>query len=365
LFVDSRKLDRRTARTAEDEGVDDQQLRTHPYFPEHPLTFDRDFGKAWDDAHALRMAEMLKENPQTKNTVNVVISLRENDELPLWCQRIIDGGWGADVSLSVYVKTEGLKPDEEQVLKRSDRLEMIAIPNHGRSEHAYVWHLARSAQSFASVEIFTKTNHATEGMVKYMVDVAQNGTYDSVSYPWDSDRRYLQVRCDPAWRDHALYHHFCSEPCTSDGPFSNKLCRDGLITRESYKNGSASLVVVRAKVPSSIREWSDLSFALRELPRPLPLIHETYGEGMLAVRRDVLNQHSAGWYRAWKNMTYADAGAKGAQHWAFHHDRAMINTLPLLFSRATLADRFPAWLVSPSTVDLFDTADAMSKFRAR
>jgi hypothetical protein len=143
-------------RTAQDEAADGQQLRSYPYSPEDPLTFDRDFGKAWDDAHALRMAEMPKENLQTRNTVNVVISLRESDELPLWCRRIIDGGWGEDVSLSVYIKTEGLKPDEEQVLKRSDRLEMIAIPNFGRNEHAYVWHLARSAPSFASVEIFTR-----------------------------------------------------------------------------------------------------------------------------------------------------------------------------------------------------------------
>jgi hypothetical protein len=196
-------------------------------------------------------------------------------------------------------------------------------------------------------------------MVKYMVDVARNGTYESVSYPWNSDRRYLQVRCNPAWGDHALYHHFCSQPC------SNKGCKDGWITRENYKNGHISLNIIRAKVTAFMGP-SDLSFALRGLPQPLPFIHETYGEGILAVRQDVLSQHSATWFRLWKNMTYADAGAKKAQYDGFHHDRAMINTLPLLFSRATnMFDRFPAWFVSPSTVDLFDTADAMSKFRAR
>jgi hypothetical protein len=339
--------------------------------PEDPLTFDRDFGKAWDDARAFRMAEMSKENTKTKNTVNVVISLRENDELPLWCQRIIDGDWGKDVSLSVYVKTDGLKPDEERVLKRSDRFQRIAIPNFGRNEQAYVWHLARSAPSFAGVEIFTKTeSHGwaknRDSIVKQMVDVAQNGTYDSISYPFDRDRRYLQVRCAPAWRDHVLYHHLCPQACISDGPFSNKLCTNGMIRRDFYKNGASNLNVIRARVTTASMGPPDLSFALRALPQPLPFIHETYGEGIFAVSRDVLSKHSASWYRQWKNMTYADAEEKGhGELIPDHHDRAMMDTLPLLFSRESLADRFPAWLVSSSTVDLFDTYDSITKFVAR
>lgn len=196
LRVDERK----PARAAADQGADDLQLwaaadegadglrlegapfcpdafnvrpeegpvafdREYCLGPEDPQTFDRDFGGAWDDARrALRVAEAPKEeSSRTRHTVNVVISVREDDELPPWCQRIVDGSWGEGVSLSVYVKTKGLKPDEERVLKRGDRFQMIAIPNFGRNEHAYVWHLARSAPSFSGVEIFTKDKTKQKG----------------------------------------------------------------------------------------------------------------------------------------------------------------------------------------------------------
>jgi len=107
------------------------------------------------------------------------------------------------------------------VLESKDSFEMITIPKFGRNEHAYVWHLARKAPSFASVEVFTKTGDIVKyrgwerpidaGMVKYMVDVARDGSpYGTVSYPWGYDRRFLQVRCNEAWSNHSLTTSFAS-----------------------------------------------------------------------------------------------------------------------------------------------------------
>lgn len=287
-------------------------------------------------------------------TINIVISVT-NQTLPQWCYDIIDGKWGNDVSLSAYVKTAGLS--HEQVLRSSDRLEMIAIPDVGRNEHAFVWHLARKAPSFADVEIFTKTNginchvDVREGMIKYMVNVARNGTYGFVSYPWEYDRRYLQVRCDSAWVDFPLYRDFCQ----SGG-------NGVLIPAKNYKNGSVPMYAVLSRVTAS-KGPEDLSFALRQLPQPLPFIHETYGEGMFSVQRDVLNKFSASWYREWKNITYASSW--GAVYHGAHHDQAMMDTFPLLFAQPAETAEFPAWLVSPSTVDLFDRVDMVERFRSQ
>jgi len=140
------------------------------------------------------------------------------------------------------------------VLESKDSFEMITIPKFGRNEHAYVWHLARKAPSFASVEVFTKTGDIVKyrgwerpidaGMVKYMVDVARDGSpYGTVSYPWGYDRRFLQVRCNKAWSNHSLYHEFCEwgRDCikkmgiTCHGPiFTNK-----------YNNGRVGLNMIR------------------------------------------------------------------------------------------------------------------------
>jgi hypothetical protein len=369
-------------------------------------TFDRTFGDLWGERHAVNVTQSPRKRP---DTINVVISLT-NGTLPYWCEDIKDGSWGTDVSLSVYVKTPGLRGDEEQMLKRSDRFEMIAIPDVGRSEHAYVWHLARKASSFSGVEIFTKTNgkncdarSLSDGhgpgrcdigaMVKYMVSVARNGSYESVSYPWEHDRRYLMVRCNTAWRNHPLYHDLCELDKHSEKHYEDfhnmqpSQSIDGLIYTEKYKHGRVPLYVFGSQIdPSFAENWpayhsfrlgpADLSFALRQLPQPLPFIHETYGEGMYAVRRDVLNQFSPNWYREWKRITYASAprGNQSSGEWdkitgtvegarvLMHHDRAMMEVFPLLFSQATVAQEFPAWHVSPSTMDLFDTVDAMRKF---
>mmetsp|Transcript_64617 Transcript_64617/g.168039 ORF Transcript_64617/g.168039 Transcript_64617/m.168039 type:complete len:398 (+) Transcript_64617:86-1279(+) len=292
-------------------------------------------------------------------TINLVISLT-NETLPHWAYDIVDGKWGADVSVSAYVKTPGLsrrESEEGRVLRVSDRLEMIAIPDVGRNEHAYVWHLARKAPSFADVEIFTKTNGANchvdvrEVMVKTMVDVARNGTYGSVSYPWEYDRRYLQVRCDSAWADFPLYHAFCESGA-----------KGVLIPAKSYKNGSVPLYAVTSRVTAS-KGPADLSFALSQLKQPLPFIHETYGEGMFSVRRDVLNKFSDSWYRDWRNITYA--ASWGAEYDGHHHDQAMMDTFPLLFARASEVSEFPAWFVSTSTVDLFDRVDLFEKFKGQ
>jgi len=290
-------------------------------------------------------------------TINLVISLT-NETLPHWAYDIVDGKWGADVSVSAYVKTPGLsrrESEEGRVLRVSDRLEMIAIPDVGRNEHAYVWHLARKATSFADVEIFTKTNGVNchvdvrEAMIKFMVDQARNGTHGSVSYPWEYDRRYLQLRCDPSWRDFPLYHGFCESSA-----------KGATITASNYKNGSVPLYLVSSRVTAS-KGPADLSFALRQLPQPLPFIHEAYGEGMLAVRKDVLKQFSARWYREWRDITFATSW--GAVYDGHHHDQAMMDTFPLLFGRANYRSEFPAWLVSPSTVDLFDRVDLVNKFK--
>lgn len=292
-------------------------------------------------------------------TVNVVISLT-NQTLPQWGQDIVDGKWGTDVTLSAYVKTEGLSDGDREtgrVLKASDRLEMVAIPDVGRNEHAYVWHLARKAPDFADVEIFTKTNginchlDVRKEMIQYMVDVARNSTYASVSYPWEYDRRYLQIRCDERWIEFPLYHAFCLSGAKGVVMLAN-----------NYKNGSVPLYAVASRVTAS-RGPEDLSFALRHLPQPLPLLHETYGEGMFSVRRDVLNKFSDSWYREWKTVTYENS--EEAVYYGHHHDQAMMDVFPLLFARPTETEEFPGWLVSASTVDLFDRVDSLEKFKSR
>jgi hypothetical protein len=282
------------------------------------------------------------------------------------------GDWGEHVSLSIYVKNDDVKPDEMNVLPNGIH-EMIQIPNIGRSEHAYALHLARKAPNFSDVEIFTKTNTVhndhdrMDKMVQFMVDLARNATYESVSFPWAFDRRYLNVRCDPAWSQHSLYQEFCDEGRNAKG---------GMIKTEKYKDGGVPLYMIRQS-SSGEEPSSDFSFALRTLGQPLPLIHETYGEGMLAFRRDVLKQFPADWYNEFKRLMYETAAAhsstaethgKDADRWydgsqTKHHDDAMRSIFPLLFSRATPSKQeFPAWLVAPSTVDLFETVDNMFKF---
>jgi hypothetical protein len=377
------------ARIAAAEGDDRQEELLSsgdvPYIPENETIFNSAFAKAWDDAHARRVAEVPEKGPRPvtrrgkkdPRTVNVVVSVKEGDELPSWSKKIIAGDWGEHVSLSVYVKTKGLRIDEEQVLESRGRFEMVAIPKVGRNEHAYVWHLARRAPSFASVEIFTKTNDVEskerpidEGMVRYMVDVALDGTpYGMVSYPWGLDRRYLQVRCDKSWSNHSLYHEFCEGG--RDCKKKKGITCHGSIFTQNYKNGRVGLNMIRSAVTAEDGP-ADLTFALRQLPKPLPLVHETYGEGMFSVRRVVLDQFSASWYREWKNITYSVAAPlmqngtrrMGGNYDGQHHDSAMI-VLPLLFGRKTHTKQFPAWFVSPSTIDLFDTVDDMMKANPR
>jgi len=352
---------------------DDQEAHLSPwgfYAPKDKPAFNRDFGNALDDArekHVTRMskARAIQQNMESR-TVNVAISIRDGEDLPQFCDKIMKGEWGEHVSLSIYVKNDGVKFGEMNVLP-SGIHEMIQIPNTGRSEHAYALHLARKAPNFSDVEILTKTNvlHADHDrmtkMVKYMVDVARNGTYESVSYPWAFDRRYLNVRCDPAWSKHSLYQEFCEDGRDAKG---------GMIKTEKYKDGNVPLYMIRQS--SSGEESSpDYSFALRTLGQPLPLIHETYGEGMLAFGRDVLEQFPADWYQEFKRLMYEAAphGTSAEAHEWYdrsetkHHDDAMMSILPLLFSRATPSKQdFPAWLVAPSTVDLFGTFDDMLKF---
>ncbi|CAK0882270.1 unnamed protein product [Prorocentrum cordatum] len=350
-----------------------------PYVPMDQKAFNRDFGEAFDNAHAKRATTasrreeaMTIESNRKKGTVNVVISIRDGADLPRFCDPIMRGDWGEHVSLSIYVKNDNIKFGEMNVMPNGIH-EMIQIPNIGRNEHAYAVHLARKAPNFSDVEILTKTNvihddpDRMDQMVRYMVDLARNGTYDSVSFPWAFDRRYLNVRCDPAWSHHSLYQEFCGGDQSAKG---------GLIKTENYKDGSVPLQVLRQ--PSSFEGLPpDFGFALRTLQQPLPLVHETYGEGMLALRRDVLEQFSADWYREFQKLMYQAAAAKGASastrdteyDKAYsradvkHHDDAMMWIFPLVFSRATpLNQDFPAWLVAPSTVDLFDTVDNMRKF---
>jgi len=360
---------------------DDQGSHLSPwgeYVPKDPSVFTTVFGKALDDAHAEHVTKMLgreesraRQQSSGNGTVNVVISIRDGEDLPPFCDKIMRGEWGQHVSLSIYVKHDGTKSDEMRVIP-SGIHEMIQIPNIGRNEHAYALHLARKAPDFADVEIFTKTNvihddkARMEKMVKYMVDLSRNGTYESVSFPWAFDRRYLNVRCDPAWRGHSLYQEFC------DGASSAK---GGMIKIAKYKDGIVPLYMVRQSSPGD-EVSPDFLFALRTLGQPLPLVHETYGEGMFAWRRDVLTQLPADWYREFKRLMY-EATASGTsaethsknpdrgytRNDVKHHDDAMMAILPLLFSRAApVKQDFPAWLVSPSTLDLFDTVENMFRF---
>lgn len=365
-----------------EEEDDDQEALLAPgppYAPKDQTTFNRDFGKSFDDAHAEHATKMSgREEARTianyreKRTVNVVISIRDGADLPKFCEPIMRGDWGEHVTLSIYVKNDGIKFGEMTVIP-SGIHEMIQIPNIGRNEHAYAVHLARKAPNFSDVEILTKTNvihddpERMEHMVKYMVDVAQNGTYESVSFPWAMDRRYLNVRCDPAWSHHPLYQDFCE---------GDRNAKGGLIKTANYKDGNVPLVMMRQ--PSLVEDLPpDFSFALRTLRQPLPLVHETYGEGMLVLRRDVLKQFPADWYLEFKKLMYEAAAVKGtstnthdtdydkaySRSDVKHHDDAMMSILPLVFSRATpLEEDFPAWLVAPSTVDLFDTVDNVRKF---
>ncbi|CAK0858856.1 unnamed protein product [Prorocentrum cordatum] len=308
--------------------------------------------------HAINKPKLPRKTP---DTINVVISVT-NDTLPYWCEDIRDGEWGEDVTISVYIKTPGLRPDEERVLASNDRFEMIAIPNFGRNEHSYVWHLARKASSFAGVEIFTKTNAMNcdaqsrnrhgrcdlGRMVKYMVDVARNGSYESVSYPWDLDRRYLVVRCDPVWNDHPLYHDLCE--VAQPGKKPSYLMQ---IRTRNYKYGRVPLFIINDPKVTTSSGPADLRFALSQVPQPLPLIHETYGEGMFAVRRDVLNQYSASWYHEWKSITYAqfqtarddaEAAMFSTAYDGLHHDVVMMEIFPLLFGQATDKQEVHYWV---------------------
>jgi len=355
LSVDQRSVNLGVAEEVEI----DSQIGYPTFKAADQAAFDRTFSKLWSERHAINKPKMPRRTP---DTINVVVSVT-NDTLPDWCDDIKDGRWGNDVSLSVYIKTSGLEPDEARVLNSTDRFEMIAIPNVGRNEHGYVWHLARKAPSFAGVEVFTKTNgkhcdaHSRNDgtgrcdlgrMVKYMVDVARNGSYESVSYPWDKDRRYLMVRCDQAWNEHPLYHDLCevAQP-------GKKQHYDIEYTVKDYKYGRVPFHVVKPKVTTTIGP-DDLRFALRQLPHPLPLIHETHGEGMFAVRRDVLNQYSASWYREWNNITHASVRMKPRKkgeavlydsgYDGIHHDLALMEIFPLLFGQATESQEVLYWV---------------------
>jgi hypothetical protein len=412
------------------------------YDAEDQAAFDWDFASVWDDAHAQVVRKSAGQRFGKPGRINIVISVPGvvsiddssvvNRVLPYWVDSIVNGSWGTDLSLTVYVKTDQLDDAEhhnwlyynatQRYSKTGDKeyhgedwawseermyssnfgqddvvvpYEEILIPNVGRNEHAFVWHMMRKAPSFADVEIFIKTNGAydkkggrssVEDMIRYMVDVARNGNHGFVSYPWDLDRRYLLVRCDSAWSKHTLYEHLCNGDGTSrfpehvkaDGTKRNDIKK---IYLNNYKYGRVPLHMLQANVMplnGSIRtstgsvdvplteklpSETDLSWTLCQLPQPLPLVHETYGEGMFAVRREVLNILPKSWYTTLKNVTYKSNWGRETYD-GFHHDGAMMEVLPLLFGQleAGFVEQFPAWFVSPSTVDLFDTVDMTMKF---
>merc|ERR1719188_749549 len=251
---------------------------------------------------------------------------------------------GEGLSLTVYVKTEGVGRDEEVVLNRSKGLEFVAIANIGRNEHTYVRHLARRYTTFPDVQILTKTNSVTPQMIKLMVDANQNNSYGFISHPWQFQRRYLTVRCDYAWREHALYPEFCEN--LHPRPYPRMPSWGGAAL---LKEVPGVLIIRQSRVGPGTR---DLAWPLFNSQGRLPFLHETYGEGMYSIRRDVLTQYPRDWYLMWKNITYEIA--KANHYEGGHHDDAMMEVFPLALSKEDGMHDFPAYHISPSTVDLFD-----------
>mmetsp|Transcript_25244 Transcript_25244/g.65942 ORF Transcript_25244/g.65942 Transcript_25244/m.65942 type:complete len:291 (+) Transcript_25244:152-1024(+) len=273
--------------------------------------------------------------PPPPKSIDIAFSLTEGADLPAWAHDILSGSWGIGLSLTVYVKTDGLGRDEEVVLERRRGFEKVAIANLGRNEHAYVKHLARRYNTFPDVQILTKTNGVSPDMIRSMVDANRNGSYGFISHPWVFQRRYLTVRCDSAWENHALFPEFCHG-------------NTGSGTIRPVKELPGWLVIRPARVQP---DYCDLSWPLFNRQGRLPFLHETHGEGTFSIRRDVLAQFPHDWYLTWSNLTYRCAipGYMGR-----HHDDAMMEVFPLVFSKERYMSDFPVYHISPSTVALYD-----------
>jgi hypothetical protein len=287
-------------------------------------------------AHSLAaVAESQQES--RPNTIDIAFSLKSGDDLPSWAHDVLSGSWGEGLSLTVYVKTEGVGRDEEVVLERREGFEKVAIANLGRNEHAYVKHLSRRYKTLADVQILTKTNLVSPEMVKSMVDANRNGTYGFISHPWRHARRYLSVRCDRAWENHTLFPDLCGSEIRGGSVLANEF--------------PGWMIIRPARVQRS--NDCDLSWPLFSNSQRLPFLHEAYGEGMFSIRRDVLTRFPHDWYLMWENITYQCVDGS-IQYDVKHHDDAMIEVFSLAFSKEDGMSDFPAYHISPSTVSLFD-----------
>lgn len=290
-------------------------------------------------ANARSLAEVAADRIESREhpmiSIDIAFSLKSGDDLPSWAHDVLSGSWGEGLSLTAYVKTDGMGRDEEVVLERRKGFEKVAIPNMGRNEHAYVKHLARRYRTLPDVQILTKTNEVSTDKVKFMVDVNRNGTYGFISHPWKWPRRYLSVRCDRAWKNHTLFPDFCRDKMRDGSVLANEVPGWMIIRPARLKRGSSC----------------DLSWPLFSNQGQLPFLHETYGEGILSIRRDVLTRFPHDWYLLWERVTYqcAKEGYDGP-----HHDDAMIEVFTLAFSKEDSMSAFPAYHISSSTVNLFD-----------
>jgi hypothetical protein len=271
------------------------------------------------------------------NTIDIAFSLKSGDKLPSWAHDILSGSWGEGLSLTVYVKIDGMDRDDEVVLERREGFEKVAIPDLGRNEHAYVKHLARRYSTLPDVQILTKTNDVSPDMLKFMVDVNRNGTYGFISHPWKFTRRYLSVRCDRAWENHTLFP---------------ELCRDDVRGGSVLADEVPGWMIIR---PARVVRGNncDLSWPLFSNHGRLPFLHETYGEGIFSIHRDVLTRFPHDWYLLWERITYQCIKREIAYDGP-HHDDAMIEVFTLAFSKEADMSEFPAYHISPSTVSLFD-----------
>jgi len=325
----------------DDPTVDPWSLRSgnlqHPYQAESP-----DFYVKLQDEMTERHAAVTKSHagaqhgrPPPPKSIDIAFSLTEGADLPAWAHDILSGSWGIGLSLTVYVKTDGLGRDEEVVLERRRGFEKVAIANLGRNEHAYVKHLARRYNTFPDVQILTKTNDVSPEMIRSMVDANRNGSYGFISHPWKFQRRYLTVRCDSAWENHALFPEFCHGNTVSG-------------TIRPVKELPGWLVIRPARVQP---DYCDLSWPLFNRQGRLPFLHEAHGEGTFSIRRDVLAQFPHDWYLTWSNLTYKCAIRS---YMGKHHDDAMMEVFPLVFSKERYMSDFPVYHISPSTVVLCD-----------
>ena len=221
-------------------------------------------------------------------SIDVVVSLRTEKDLPWWAQALAHGNWlnewsqrGARVRLVAYLK--GVRNRTRLAAMESPHSLFELAPGvKGKNVCMYSHHVEKHYSSLADFTVFTKTNgfHFTAEDLSRLVNCSTRFT--DLNHPWLNvyrRRRFFDVVCDERWRNKTmLFEQAC--PCTRQW--------NDTVHRHTFDQ----LLVAcepQLRATAAFRKYVQEQ-QRRELPLA-PLIFERYQEGIFGVARSALLQH--------------------------------------------------------------------------